>query len=140
MDVPDIVDVTEKYLQKMIEMKSLNLKVASRTLLFAAILCRMQSNVLAGLTIDEFKDEEPEVIYDEDGFTGKYDSIIEAKAAMGITVNIIFDSSNNEIDNMKLYIFRTGDYYLGYSDLGGYDFWQPILYTDFENDFSYIYN
>jgi chromatin segregation and condensation protein Rec8/ScpA/Scc1 (kleisin family) len=43
----DIVDVTEKYLQKMIEMKSLNLRVASRTLLFAAILCRMQSNPLS---------------------------------------------------------------------------------------------
>ena len=68
----DIVDVTEKYLQKMIEMKSLNLKVASRTLLFAAILCRMQSNVLAGLSLDEFKEEEPEVIYDEDGFIAEY--------------------------------------------------------------------
>lgn len=68
----DIVDVTEKYLQKMIEMKSLNLKVASRTLLFAAILCRMQSNVLAGLSLDEFKDEEPEVIYDDDGFIAEF--------------------------------------------------------------------
>ena len=68
----DIVDVTEKYLQKMIEMKSLNLKVASRTLLFAAILCRMQSNVLAGLSLEEFKEEEPEVIYDEDGFISDY--------------------------------------------------------------------
>jgi len=68
----DIVDVTEKYFQKMFEMNSLNLKVASRTLLFAAILCRMQSNVLAGLTIDEFKDEEPEIIYDDDGFIADY--------------------------------------------------------------------
>ena len=54
----DIVDVTEKYLQKMTEMNSLNLKVASRTFLFAAILCRMQSNVLAGLTLEEFQDNE----------------------------------------------------------------------------------
>lgn len=69
----DIVDVTNKYLQKMIEMKSLNLKVASRTLLFAAILCRMQSNVLAGLTIEDFRDEEvPEAVYDEDGFIVEY--------------------------------------------------------------------
>lgn len=68
----DIVDVTEKYLQKMIEMKSLNLRVASRTLLFAAILCRMQSNVLAGLSIEDFKDEEPELTYDEDGFIADY--------------------------------------------------------------------
>lgn len=69
----DIVDVTEKYLQKMIEMKSLNLRVASRTLLFAAILCRMQSNVLAGLSMEDFKDEEQaEPIYDEDGFIVEY--------------------------------------------------------------------
>ncbi len=69
----DIVDVTEKYLQKMIEMKSLNLRVASRTLLFASILCRMQSNVLAGISIDDFKDEqEAEPIFDEDGFIVDY--------------------------------------------------------------------
>lgn len=67
----DIVDVTEKYLQKMIEMRSLNLKVASRTILFAAILCRLQSNVLAGLSTEEFS-QEPEIIYDEDGFITEY--------------------------------------------------------------------
>ena len=39
----DILDVTEKYLARMIELKSLNLRVASRTLLFASILCRLQS-------------------------------------------------------------------------------------------------
>ena len=69
----DIVDVTEKYLQKMIEMKSLNLRVASRTMLFAAILCRMQSNVLAGLSIEEFQDvQEEQAVYDDDGFIVEY--------------------------------------------------------------------
>lgn len=68
----DIVDVTEKYLQKMIEMKSLNLRVASRTLLFAAILCRMQSNILAGISMEDFQDEPQEAIYDEDGFIVEY--------------------------------------------------------------------
>ena len=64
----DIVDVTEKYFQKMIEMKSLNLKVASRTFLFASILVRLQSNVLKDLTLEEFQDnDEPEMIYDENG-------------------------------------------------------------------------
>ena len=69
----DILDVTEKYLARMIELKSLNLRVASRTLLFASILCRLQSNVLAGLTLDEFQDEpEQDVIYDDDGFIVDY--------------------------------------------------------------------
>ena len=69
----DIIDVTEKYLQRMIEMKSLNLRVASRTLLFASILCRLQSNVLSGLSIEDF-DYKPEedVIYDDDGFPVEY--------------------------------------------------------------------
>ena len=69
----DILDVTEKYLQRMIELKSLNLRVASRTLLFASILCRLQSNVLAGLSLEDFKDEpEDNVMYDEDGFIADY--------------------------------------------------------------------
>lgn len=69
----DILDVTEKYLQRMIELKSLNLRVASRTLLFASILCRLQSNVLAGLSLEDFKDEPQEdVIYDDDGFIVEY--------------------------------------------------------------------
>jgi len=68
----DILDVTEKYLQRMIELKSLNLRVASRTLLFASILCRLQSNVLAGLSLEEFQDEPDEPIYDDDGFIVEY--------------------------------------------------------------------
>lgn len=69
----DIIDVTEKYLQRMIELKSLNLRVASRTLLFASILCRLQSNVLAGVTLEDFKDEpQDEVVYDDDGFIVEY--------------------------------------------------------------------
>lgn len=69
----DILDVTEKYLQRMIELKSLNLRVASRTLLFASILCRLQSNVLAGLSLKDFQDEEQDnTIYDDDGFIVEY--------------------------------------------------------------------
>ena len=61
----DILDVTEKYLQRMIELKS--------TLLFASILCRLQSNVLAGLSIEDFQDQpENDVIYDDDGFIVEY--------------------------------------------------------------------
>lgn len=69
----DILDVTEKYLQRMIELKSLNLRVASRTLLFASILCRLQSNVLAGLSLEDFQDEEQDnTIYDDEGFIVEY--------------------------------------------------------------------
>ena len=39
----DILDVTDKYLQRMIELKTMNLRVASRTLLFAYIMILVQS-------------------------------------------------------------------------------------------------
>lgn len=69
----DILDVTEKYLQKMIELKSLNLRVASRTLLFASILCRLQSNVLAGLSLEDFQDDPTDGLeFTDDGFIAQY--------------------------------------------------------------------
>lgn len=74
----DILDVTDKYLQRMIELKTMNLRVASRTLLFASILCRMQSNILAGLTLEEFQEEDDAVAeYDDDGFPLEYNDDAE---------------------------------------------------------------
>jgi len=55
----DIVDVTDKYLQHLVELKSNNLKFTGRTLLFAAVLLRLKSDVLEG--IDPLADlDEPE--------------------------------------------------------------------------------
>ncbi len=74
----DILDVTDKYLQRMIELKTMNLRVASRTLLFASILCRMQSNILAGLTLEEFQEEDDAVAeFDDDGFPLEYNDDAE---------------------------------------------------------------
>lgn len=74
----DILDVTEKYLQRMIELKTMNLRVASRTLLFASILCRLQSNILAGVTLEEFQDEDDAVAeFDDDGFPLEYNDDAE---------------------------------------------------------------
>jgi segregation and condensation protein A len=52
----DIVDVTDKYLQQLVELKSNNLKLTGRTLLFAAVLLRLKSDILEGL--DPFACEE----------------------------------------------------------------------------------
>ncbi len=65
----DIVDVTDKYLQELVEMKSNNLKLTGRTLLFAAILLRLKSDVLEG--IDPLGQENPEELQDE--FMEDYD-------------------------------------------------------------------
>lgn len=61
----DIVDITDKYLSKMFEMKSQNLKVTGRTLLFAAILLKIKSNVLDGVDLNSFDPIEEEEMFDD---------------------------------------------------------------------------
>jgi len=52
----DIVDVTDKFLHALVEMKSNNLRLTGRTLFFAAVLLRLKSDVLEG--IDPLRDLE----------------------------------------------------------------------------------
>ena len=52
----DIVDITDKYLAHMFKMKSQNLRVTGRTLLFAAILLKLKSNILADVDVNAFED------------------------------------------------------------------------------------
>lgn len=68
----DIVDVTDKYLAHMVEMKSQNLRVTGRTFLFAAVLLKLKSNVLEGIDILQFDQPEPDVQYGDDGFIVDY--------------------------------------------------------------------
>ncbi len=59
----DIVDVTDKYLAHLFQMKAQNLRLTGRTLLFAAILLRLKSNVLEGIDanqIEGIEEEHPE--------------------------------------------------------------------------------
>jgi segregation and condensation protein A len=71
----DIVDVTDKYLQQLVEMKSNNLKFTGRTLFFAAVLLRLKSDVLEGIDplamIDESEIaefDETDDFFENDGF------------------------------------------------------------------------
>ena len=45
----DIIDVTDKYLAHMCEMKSQDLRLTGRTFLFASVLLKLKSNVLEGI-------------------------------------------------------------------------------------------
>ena len=54
----DIIDVTDKFLAKLLEIKQNNLRLTGRTLFFAAVLLKIKSDILEGL--DPFKDEELE--------------------------------------------------------------------------------
>lgn len=51
----DIVDITDKYLTQLFQMKSQNLRLTGRTLLFAAVLLKLKSNVLENIDIVEFE-------------------------------------------------------------------------------------
>ena len=70
----DIVDVTDKYLAHICEMKSQNLRLTGRTFLFAAVLLKMKSNILEGIDIMQFEDQpqDDEFQYDDDGFPLEY--------------------------------------------------------------------
>ena len=51
----NIVDVTDKYLMHLFQSKAQNLRMTGRTLLFAAILLKLKSNILEGLDIMDFE-------------------------------------------------------------------------------------
>lgn len=51
----DIVDITDKYLTQLFQMKSQNLRLTGRTLLFAAILLKLKSNILENIDVNEFE-------------------------------------------------------------------------------------
>ena len=50
----DIVDVYDNYMMQMFKAKGQNLKITGRTILFAAILLRLKSNILKGIDIMDF--------------------------------------------------------------------------------------
>lgn len=54
----DIVDITDKYLTQMFQMKAQNLRLTGRTLLFAAILLKLKSNILENINVNEFEQTE----------------------------------------------------------------------------------
>ena len=70
----DIIDVTDKYLAHICEMKSQNLRLTGRTFLFAAVLLKLKSNVLEGNDILQIgvPDDTEGLEYDDDGFIVEY--------------------------------------------------------------------
>lgn len=63
----DIVDVYDKYVTRLAELRATNLKLAGRGILFASILLKLKSNVLKGINVldfDPYNDDENE-FYDD---------------------------------------------------------------------------
>lgn len=72
----DIVDITDKYLAQMFQMKAQNLRLTGRTLLFAAILLKLKSNILENIDVNSFEGVNEEVEFNEfelnDDFEAEY--------------------------------------------------------------------
>ena len=58
----DIVDVYDNYMMQVFKAKGQNLKLTGRTILFAAILLKLKSNILEGIDVLDF---EPQPEFDE---------------------------------------------------------------------------
>ena len=64
----DIVDVYDKYMMQVFQAKGQNLRLTGRTILFAAILLKLKSNILEGINVLDFEppQEIDEFAYDDD--------------------------------------------------------------------------
>jgi segregation and condensation protein A len=57
----DIIDVTDRFLAKLVEREKVDLRASARTLLYASILLRMKSDILVSAPPPEPEDEPPEL-------------------------------------------------------------------------------
>ena len=82
----DIVDVYDNYMMQVFKAKGQNLKLTGRTILFAAILLRLKSNILKGIDIADF-DPQPEfdeLEYGDDGVLDYSEDFIPTSNVMSI--------------------------------------------------------
>ena len=80
----DIIDVTDKYLTHLFQSKSQNLRLTGRTILFASILLKLKSNILEGIAVADFEQqEEYNLDYDDD------DSILDYEQDYIPTSNVV---------------------------------------------------
>lgn len=70
----DIVDITDKYLAQMFQMKAQNLRLTGRTLLFAAILLKLKSNILENIDVNEFEGMNEGAEFDEFDITDDFNN------------------------------------------------------------------
>ncbi len=68
----DILDITNKYLAYICNMKSQDLRLTGQTFLFASMLIKLQSNVLEGVELTDFTEPTEEPTFDDDGFIVEY--------------------------------------------------------------------
>ena len=68
----DIVDLYDKYMERLSQLNIKNLKSVGRALLFTSILLRLKSNVIEGLSLEDLEPQENE-LFDDDTFEADYE-------------------------------------------------------------------
>lgn len=68
----DIVDLYDKYMERLSELKIKDLKSVGRALLFTSILLRLKSNIIDGISLEDLEPQEDE-FFDDDGFEADYE-------------------------------------------------------------------
>lgn len=69
----DIVDLYDKYMERLSQLKIKNLKSIGRALLFTSILLRLKSNVIEGLSLEDLEPQEDE-FFEDDDFEADYEA------------------------------------------------------------------
>jgi len=82
----DIVSVYDHYMAQVFKAKGQNLKITGRTILFAAILLKLKSNILKGIDIGDFESdfEMDELEYEDDTLDYSQEDYIPANNVISI--------------------------------------------------------
>lgn len=96
----DIVDLTNKYMSFLFEMKSKNLKLMGRTILFAAILLNLKSKAIAGLNPLEIEQELDDNDFD-DSFEPDYEDAVQLKMNNVISLDEVLERRTSTRLNIK---------------------------------------
>lgn len=70
----DIVDLYDKYIQRIAELKQDNLRSVGKAILFSSTLLKIKSDILQGISINDF-DPEPLDYFEDDNFEGEYEQM-----------------------------------------------------------------
>ena len=67
----DIVDLYDKYMERLSKLNIKNLKSVGRALLFTSILLRLKSNIIEGISLEDLESQEE--FFEDDGFEADYE-------------------------------------------------------------------
>jgi len=81
----NIVDITDKYLTQLFKTKAQNLRLTGRTLLFAAVLLKLKSNILNGIDVCDFDTQDEEEL----DYTDDYDEFGQSEQEYINTNNVV---------------------------------------------------